>query len=373
MARDLAIAAGSATGAGAPSPAVGGAPVRVDASRGHLPSVDAMRALAIVGVVWIHVVARTPWEQWHVIGRFGAEFFVAIATFFLTFRYTPGSRTSLLSFAGGRFRRLMVPFIAWFAIYWSLGHVLDPRVIDHLWFLPFLYVGVVCFRPVAQLTAGSGWRVWAGVVLLVLGGLATAWIESPLPGDVGHTRVGLGLGHAWGFVPGLFWGAALGLVLRGRVSGEQATPWLAAVGAIVGVGSIWALALSGSPMNSGLRNLAAVGCVMVAVGLPRGAVADGLRPVGLLAYGIYLIHPAITYLWSAVNKQLNVTMTLWMAVLEVVVVTALSMVITKLLQESKWLGWMIPSADSRGRQAAVVEPAALSGVVVMAGVEPSGN
>jgi len=103
--------------------------------------IDAMRALSIVGVAWIHGVAHTPLQKWNGLGRFGAEYFATAAAFLLLYRSLGTPRKGFLNLFAARFRRLIIPFFARLVVYILLKPLLGWRGVDH-----------VCYNSVADLT-----------------------------------------------------------------------------------------------------------------------------------------------------------------------------------------------------------------------------
>lgn len=343
----------------------------VPAGQNRFPGVDAVRGLAIVGVVWIHTVARTPLQHWNVLGRFGAEFFVAVSAFFLVYRSSPARRRPFGPFVDNRFRRLMLPFFAWFAIYLAMVPIGGWQVIDHLWFLPFLFAGLVILWPVTHVPLADRRLRIALVAGLAVLGFLVARTDPPAPEALAVARINLAIDHAWGFVPSLFWGAALGAALQGISPARIMRPSNALAGAALLVSAIAVLLFWGPPMDPLYRNAAAVGAVLLAVGLRRNLSFAGLDTIGRAAYGVYLAHPAIIVLAHYCRGPDRPPF----GNLAIVTIGAISLVIslalTAAIRQSAWSAWLIPSGDAPIQASPTPAPAPPASATARELVSPS--
>jgi fucose 4-O-acetylase-like acetyltransferase len=147
--------------------------------------VDALRGLATLGVVWVHVAeyqGRGPSVS--CVGRFGTAFYTAAAVFVALHGIQRRQRLPGWATVGRRAHRLLFPFLVWSLIYgvFHLQYGLRMRApwseitrywgpasgtAPHLWFLPFAFL-------VALLTLAVGRRLlkmpgrWLVVGVLVL-------------------------------------------------------------------------------------------------------------------------------------------------------------------------------------------------------------
>jgi peptidoglycan/LPS O-acetylase OafA/YrhL len=317
------------------------APIAV-VSTPRIVGIDAMRAIAVFGVTWIHTVARTPWQRYNVLGRFGAEYFAAAAIFLMLLSASRKGRPSFREFVVSRLFRLIVPFAAWCAIYVALKPFLGWRGISHLWFLPFIFISVVCAWPLSlMLTAPRRAQLLAAGALVVAGALIThEW--HPISFELMPRALELPVVHAWSYVPGVLWGGALGLLLHQRLIASR--PRLIALfGGVLAVISVAMLFGNGRGMDPLWRNLAGCGCLLLAVGLPNALVVRGLAAVGRSAYGIYLIHPCIGAFALRIGTPAGWQGSLGGAISRCALAIVLSYAATRLLAGWRRMAWLVPA------------------------------
>jgi surface polysaccharide O-acyltransferase-like enzyme len=245
-------------------------------------SVDLLRGLAVVGIVWFH--AHAP----------GADLALAGLTvfFLLLFYYAPGLKPPVGLTIAARADRLLRPWLFWSAIYGvaklaqaivggvPLATEFEPWMVLtgtalHLWFLPFAFLCLLVLgliESLIDLTSSAGFAV-----ALALSGVA-------LPLSVAIAR--LDLDHPWSE-----WGAALGsvgmgLALRGTNGSRVRYLWLLAAACIGTVLSWWLDAAL--PLRIPLAVAATVTALSVTA--PSTALT---RWIGWVAMPVYLIHPLV--------------------------------------------------------------------------------
>jgi surface polysaccharide O-acyltransferase-like enzyme len=292
--------------------------------------VDAIRALGVLAIVTIHVTG--PFIAAGTSGSAGPTYWIAevagaasrvgVAAFFalagwaiLVHRPEPDDS----GFLGRRLRRLVLPLVAWSAIYivqslavaallgrtaWaaSLGGpawfvrelswtVFGPGVKYHLWFLYFLIAAIVVLWLARGIPGRGGEvaappRAWARYGLVAVGALLVFGLAATFRAPLTWT------GFVW--VIGY---AALGLALlegphpsrrAGLVIYLVAAGLIAALGRIVGYNE-WPY------FNQGpLAVLATIGLFWALRDLTvSAALRDRLRSAAGLSFGIYLAHPLI--------------------------------------------------------------------------------
>lgn len=312
-----------------------------EVSRARLAGIDAMRAVAVIGVTWIHIVARSPWQRWNSLGRFGAEYFAAVAVLLVLL----GSRTAKQGFSeffARRTKRLIFPFVAWCLIYFALRPLIGRKGIDHLWFLPFIFVCVIVAWPLSRLQ-GRAVRDLAAALLGVVGLLCTrdvpAAVLSAVPGPLR-----LGFSHSWSYTPEVFWAASLALVCRGRLTLRQFPGMVAPLGALLTIFSLALLFWTARPMDPLFRGIAGMGCVLLAVGLADTRLLKPLVSLGRSAYGVYLIHPCIAITLAQMAHLDERQRSLSGAIVLLIVTVVVSYVASNALSRWRPLAWLIPAA-----------------------------
>lgn len=243
-------------------------------------SVDMLRGLAVVGIVWFHVHAP------------GADLALAgLAVFFLLlFHFAPKMTPPIGPTIVARADRLLRPWLIWSAIYalaklaqstlsgTSLASEFDASMLLtgaalHLWFLPFAFLCLLVLgliERVIDLSSSAGFT--AALVLSV----------AALPASVALTQ--LTPGHPW-----LEWSAALGpvglgLALRGA-NGNRVRFSLLIAAACIGTALSWLLYVA-LPLRVPIGLAATIGALCFV------SPSTGLtRWIGWVAMPVYLIHP----------------------------------------------------------------------------------
>jgi surface polysaccharide O-acyltransferase-like enzyme len=156
-----------------------GARPGVERLRDRIIGVDVGRYLAVVAVVFVHTTSHNRFsDAAEMASRFAVPFFFVTAGFFLSRQRGP-----LVLELGRTFKRLMIPFLFWLAVYlvWArpdLRELLQPKPLlrmlltgtpaFHLWFLPSLALSSAMLLVALRLRASDAKLVCAAVVLYAL-------------------------------------------------------------------------------------------------------------------------------------------------------------------------------------------------------------
>ena len=265
---------------------------------------DAARVVASLGIVWVHATRSPQTEHVSGAGVFGTAFFTAAAMFFLARGLRREPDREYLDYTAHRFRRLIVPFLAWSVIYFVFrnacrallthqpmvgltGGTLLTGTEMQLWFLPFLFLAGMLFFPMLKLAVRSddtrrvvGWTTfWLGVALLAL----------PAPRDESSDRARF-VTCAWFVTPSLCFGIAAGLLVR---SMEELRSWGFAVAGIgATICSMTYVCLTGPSIVG--KNLGGLGWLAMSLAIKPFGVLQRLARLAPLTFGVYLIHPFVT-------------------------------------------------------------------------------
>jgi surface polysaccharide O-acyltransferase-like enzyme len=265
---------------------------------------DAARVVASLGIVWVHATRSPQTEHVSGAGVFGTAFFTAAAMFFLARGLRREPDREYLDYTANRFRRLIVPFLAWSVIYFVFrnacrallthqptvgitGGSLLTGTEMQLWFLPFLFFAGMLFFPMLKLAVQSddtrrvvGWTTfWLGAALLAL----------PAPHDESSDRARF-MTCAWFVTPSLCFGIAAGLLVR---SMDELRSWgfaVAGVGATVC--SMAYVCLTGPSIVG--KNLGGLGWLAMSLAIKPVKILQRLAKLAPLAFGVYLTHPFVT-------------------------------------------------------------------------------
>ena len=143
-----------------------------------------MRCLGCLGVIWFHVV-NPPFNG---LGYYRMPFFTALLSYLMAqgvWKKAGGKPRGFLEFAGGRARRLLLPYVLCIFIYKITGaifhgHSLPPLSLDMvmtgwgctpLWYLPFAFVASLAAYVLARFLGGLRGKSQAlCLLILAIGG-----------------------------------------------------------------------------------------------------------------------------------------------------------------------------------------------------------
>jgi peptidoglycan/LPS O-acetylase OafA/YrhL len=262
-------------------------------------SIEWVRILAALGIVCFHAQTGLAAQ----IGYAGLPAFIAISFFLLG---DVGSSGGLASrpwrgFLDRRAKRLLVPWIAWIAIYlifdlglamFGLRRDVDEVVSSfnplfgtrlHLWYLPFVFLGMLAVRLIAPacVRVGGSWLVALALVLAALSGvvlpevLDLAQLPSPVPQFLQGTSA-------------LCYGIAIAHLVTVREPGYRTAGILGVAVAAVAIAVMRDLLNGNSWIPYGVG--VSVTCLAILWPTREDAFSRVMAPLSL---GIYLAHPMV--------------------------------------------------------------------------------
>jgi peptidoglycan/LPS O-acetylase OafA/YrhL len=295
----------------------------------RFPGLDAVRAIALLGVIVIHAdhwplqdggVDRAVWSGVDLLARVAVPLFVILSGFLMT--YGGQDRTPWRTFAARRLGRSLVPWLGWTPVYALAGLFLTGEVphswpgigvwlslgAGHLWFLvlvPQLYLLFGAWPRSAR-----GLALAAGLGLVVQTGLCVYRLYAPATDPLN----GVFLAHGFELFP--FWvgyfgiGAALGVRFAGP--GRRWPAWPFGVAVPIAVLLLVGFDVSGAAnaafaqgtgafLRPDLPLLAVPLFLAIALAADRILAAHRrLRAaaalIGRHSLGIYIVHEALMYL-----------------------------------------------------------------------------
>lgn len=329
----------------------------LSASSERIVGFDIVRAIAAIGVIWIHA-GRSPFWNDHNLGpagSWGTAFLNSLAGFFVVFALQRRADRGMLAFAGHRIWRVYGAFVVWSLIYLAARGVnflaFQKRSMIqwdwdlfffgttyHLWFLPYLLIITLATLPLVSWALRSRPRMVGVSVLLVVA--ASALLILPEPEALSRGREALPLFHLYSRAPGFFFGLAIGLWMlagfRPRVGMSQAI----ACAAVVIV--CMYLSLTTELPKHVLNRMAATAAFMVALAPWHGRIAQWLASMGKLGFGVYLCHVLFLEAFITVLTRAGVSPSFRVDIVVFVVDVVASFAFAWLMRRSKWLGWLIP-------------------------------
>jgi peptidoglycan/LPS O-acetylase OafA/YrhL len=317
----------------------------------RLVLIDAWRFVAAAAIVWLHtcndgyLTATTPGT------RFAVPFFTAAAMYLLYQSERRRPEMKFGAFFARRVQRLYLPFLGWNAVYLASSdlkrHFLShqpPLPLDisylfwagtslQLWFLPFLLVATLAgFWICRWMVRGDGKLRNRTTVLLILIGLVFCFFVMPLSGQEKleqGTPIRFILALIWDTLPAAFWGLAL-------------AAWPRRPPAWIGLGGFLAATAAGylvgcTPLSVNLAGLCAL---IAACGDWDSPLIRKLAQFGLDAYGIYLAHVLFIEAMFAGVQYAKIPNSIPLKLGEFAVALAASMILVRLLTQSRWTSWM---------------------------------
>ncbi len=382
----------------------------------RLDHVDALRVIACLSVLLVHVVAGTapmPFDDIRInaVGQFlhyGRHVFFFVSAFVLTFVYlrryestdatAGGQAFDATKFRARRLRLIGVPYVIWtiaymllqhftYANYMSLGDA-PQRVVTalangdgyfHLYFLLVtLQFGVIFPAFIWLLRRTQGYHIWlfTGSLVLQLATVAVYYEWDRMPGNGYQPIIGEAslLAYQLWFVAGglaaLHYERFHGWIMRN-------TAWIV-LASVVAVGLsqavYWQAVEAGTmPFKAAfsLQPITVIWSLVALLLLYRLGVAlmstrfgwltDTIRQVSVLSFAIYLVHPAFLFaqqFYGVPTWRLDVVPQLLYTAAMVVGVAALSIAIGAVLHRTPWSLALI--GRPRHRRALAAHPTRLA-------------
>jgi peptidoglycan/LPS O-acetylase OafA/YrhL len=301
----------------------------------RVPALDALRGVAILAVVALHVTfdylrqaplpsrVGTVMLALHLLTGFAVPLFVALSTASLSLGHSGVVRTAgdYGAFLAVRARRILPPYLAWSLVMIARDHpsaLFHPTTVAfllltggahyHLYFVPLVCQLYVLWPLLAPL--GRGAASSAGATLaLAIGGLAASlgwWRLSGagLVPNVTLTLVPLWLGYATLGLAAVSWVRSWVARVQSGWTGLVIATSAAIVAAAVMIGYVYlqvvqspehvAIAVTIFQAPSALYALSAMALGLIVVArLEQTAAHAVLAGLGRRSYGIYLVHPLV--------------------------------------------------------------------------------
>ncbi len=328
-----------------------------DKSSARLELFDAMRFFAAVAIIWQHNNESPTLNIASHRSAFAVPFFTASAVFlvFQSLHRNPARPTG--QYIVGRFQRIYIPFIVWSVIYFVfrnakhllLSHAasvtIEPQFFlagtaHHLWFLPFIFlVSVVSF-----LVAKGVWSFanedarTLFILLTATGGIAIGLSPNTL---FIHQFI---INRSWSMLPSIFFAMSLGTAFPRIPARVWASRSMLAVGIVMLAGGT---AIVDTRWQSMLTdNLAGVGAVLIGLVIwprPLPRIIKAMAELGVLAYGIYLVHVLFIEGLQAIAAHFGYSGRWQLDLATFILAVVGSILLSKLIVKSRWLRWMIPT------------------------------
>ena len=266
-------------------------------SPGAASMVDAIRVIASVLIIWIHVPQSDAMIATTIVGRFAVPFFVFAAVFFATQNGLQKRERTVRQTIGSRFRRIYAPFVVWSVIYvvfkgvkllvvpnqpndfpgWEVVFV---GTAYHLWFLPFIFFATVAAFAGARSTAAERLRE-AGLFVALLGVVCCS-------ARTDYWQVDDGFKYAFQTMPAALWAFGFATIAHQTSIGRLQT-LISPVAFFIGVLSLLAVVAVGR--NVLFENVAGMSLFVWAYWRKdRQPLPAWISHLAKLSFGIYLSH-----------------------------------------------------------------------------------
>jgi surface polysaccharide O-acyltransferase-like enzyme len=270
--------------------------------KSRIAGLDALKFLAVLGVIWIHTPESTAFVPSTAYCRFAVPAFTAASVFLVVWKLSQPRAESCFRYGPDRALHLYVLFLFWNAVYllarlakhafvgggpiragaWTL---LLTGVEHHLWYLPVLAVFLIAGGALAwgygQLTPSK--RTMAACLCLVAG-IGVGLFPNPVPIDVANRLWTYSFVLGWQNVPALFFAFPM-YALWQRIQPHRARKVVALLALLMGASFLWISA----------RGILAVLCLNLSgSALVLSAlfwrIPWSVAKLGRLSFGIYAVH-----------------------------------------------------------------------------------
>jgi peptidoglycan/LPS O-acetylase OafA/YrhL len=322
-------------------------------------AIDAVRAIAAAGIVFVHAAESPTFDRWGNLFRFGVPFFLFASFYYQSLSLRRNPDRPLVSFLLNRLHRLYLPFLVWSGIY-LLGRDLERAPIHHLpavtlrlsmlwtgteyhlWFLPFLLLWSLALAGIHRtlLQFNRHWRWFAIIAVSIIGWRLSAAVIPILPPATEMTvdDPRYALTQWWLATPAACW--ALGFAWLMTLG-----PAVYSISAAMGWAGI--VLLIASSIRQGFdgialapRGLSGLGAILTALMPWRTRVIPALARIGRKGYGIYLCHVIPVEIIHLVFHRLHMPTTGWLDVANWALSFVGAWVIVLILEQSPRTAWL---------------------------------
>lgn len=343
------------------------------APRSRLAGLDAARVVATFAIVWTHVAeGQGHTHGWTALGRFGTSFYIIVAALFVVRGAERAAPRSFIEEVRVRAQRLLKPFVVWsilYALYYGAtelprgasiaeltrwwGPVAGTAV--HLWFLPFVFFwGVLAAWVTPRIKRlPISWLASGGLLIsIALYWICYGWLFFAV------SRYWLWQFHLhrldrWIDEVPPFVAATWGAILFHR-AGRRTQDFLrsrliplAVLGFLGFLSAQFVYAsqidtIRGSTHTDGrfMANIAALFLLGTFLAMDGRALVRLLAPLGRFTYLAFLVHMLVIEVLRGPVKDLPGYGTLLFSLVTSIVVFALSLLISRVIQRSKPLAFL---------------------------------
>ena len=338
-------------------------------TKGYIGSLDVLRIVAVVAVVWIHSMESGALGGAIIWCRFAVPAFTAVSVFLMMLSVRQKPLIRVFSWAPKRAWGIYRLFLIWNMIYLlarlakhlfvSAGHAIPlgfsslfvVGLVGHLWYLPFLgLVGVALALPARGFIKLKLLPAVAVTILLVLAGLFAAQLTTSIQVDKEHRPLTYFIFLALSTFPAALFVFPIGWLWNQRASSGSKF----ANGGTSLVLAVLCLCASLHSRQANLwHNLAGVLLLAAALSCSGARLGDRVRFLGELALPVYLLHPLLIDGLHAIGYRLHVGCLASFDMVVFVVTLCGSLLIAHFLLGNRWLAWAYQHGQSSAMQTCI--------------------
>ena len=295
--------------------------------------VDAIRVIASILIVWIHVPQSDAMVATTIVGRFAVPFFVFAAVFFAAQNGLQKRERTVVQMIGSRFHRIYVPFVTWSCIYVAFKgvkllvapnqpnefpgwEVVFVGTAYHLWFLPFIFIATVAAFAGAKSISTKHLRE-VGLFVALLGVVCCSTRTD-------YWQVDDGFKYAFQTMPAALWAFGVATIAHQTSTGRLQT-LISPVMFSIGVLSLLAMVAVGR--NVLFENVAGMSLFVWAYWRrDRQPAPTWISQLAKLSFGIYLSHMLFIKVAEALIQRAGLSASVGLDVALMCGVTAVSIV-----------------------------------------------
>ena len=289
-------------------------------SNRRIRGLDALKLLAVLGVIWIHTPESPALVESIALFRFAVPALTAASAFLLICKFGEHAGVPWFRYSSNRAVRLYVLFLFWNLIYllarlskhvvfgagdpihlnaWTL---LVAGVAYHLWYLPVLAIFVLGCGALASVYGRlNDDQRWAFAVICLLVGICIGLDPNPVAIDVERRPWSYPLVLGWQNLPSVFFAFPVYVAWRGIASHQtrSVVPFLA-------------LVMGGSFLWISARGVLAVLCLNLSgsafvLSALYWNVPESVARFGRLSFGIYAVHLLFVESLHAIARKVAVS------------------------------------------------------------------
>jgi hypothetical protein len=325
----------------------------------QLPSIarferlDAVRIVAAVAVVWLHVPRSDTLTWTTMVCRFAVPFFAATVCFFAL---QSGLRSTepFSKYARARLIKLYVPFLFWASVYLlfkGLKMIIAPEQENnfpgievlwtggayHLWFIPFaLFTGLFAFAigQTLQRVSREHWLTAAALTMVMAAWLAldslpsSNWLIEPWNFMLDATPAAV-----LGMTMSILWQMRSDLWL---LRGDRAASSFALL-----VFALTVILLFAFGRNAAIESIAGICLLMYALSTNISWLGKKMAPMGTAAMGIYFVHLLVLKVVESVTLKMQIPTNWSVDLLTFAVTLTGSFLLVRILSQFRITRWTV--------------------------------